>query len=149
MRRFLRVSLVLLSMFGATAIPASAQGGGGEASSGQQASGFELHSNYPNPFNPETTIPFTLYEDLFVDGRPVVVSVQVFNLLQQPVAWPVALDHPSGEVAVRQLEYTSPGDWKAFWDGRDMAGNQVASGMYFVRLTVNGRSKYKRMLVTK
>jgi hypothetical protein len=149
MRRSLRVSFVLLSIFGLTAFPSSAQETGRGGSSGQQASGFELHQNYPNPFNPETTIPFTLHEDLFADGRPVVVSVQIFNLLQQPVAVPVALDHPAGEIRVSQLEYTTPGEHRTFWDGRDRAGNQVASGMYFVRLTVNGRSKYKRMLVTK
>jgi hypothetical protein len=149
MRRIVGVSLVLLSTFGLIATPVSSQGAGGGGSPGQQASGFVLKQNYPNPFNPETTIPFTLFEDLFADGRPVVVSIRIFNLLQQPVAVPVALRHPAGEVRVRQLEYTRPGDHEAFWDGRDAGGNQVASGMYFVRLTVNGRSKYKRMLVTK
>jgi hypothetical protein len=149
MRRTLSVSFVLLSIFGLIACPASTQETGRGVPGGQQASGFELQQNYPNPFNPETTIPFTLYEDLFADGRPVVVSIQIFNLLQQPVAVPVALNHPAGEIRVRRLEYTSPGDHEAFWDGRDRSGSQVASGMYFVRLTVNGRSKYKRMLVTK
>lgn len=156
MRRTLSVSFALLSMIGilALATPAQAQSQGrgqgvGDASSGQQASGFELEQNYPNPFNPETTIPFTLGEELFVSGQPVVVSVSIFNLLQQPIAVPLALRHPAGEIEVQQLEYTSPGYYEAFWDGRDGSGNQVASGVYFVRLTVNGRSQYKRMLVTK
>lgn len=148
MRRFACVSFVLLSMIGLGTFPASAQEVG-SGSSGQQASGFELEQNYPNPFNPETTIPFTLGEDLFANGRPAVVSVIIFNLLQQQVAVPLALRHPSGEVQVSQLEYASPGYYEAFWDGRDAAGNQVASGVYFVRLTVNGRSQFKRMLVTK
>ena len=149
MRRALRVSFVLLTIFGFFATHASAQEAGRE-SSGQATSGFSLESNYPNPFNPETTIPFVLGEDLFVDGRPVVVSMRIYNLLQQPVAAPVALRHPQGgRPALAQLEYTTPGRHEAFWDGRDFGGNQVASGAYFVQLTVNGVSKNMKMFVSK
>lgn len=148
MRRLFGVSFVLLSMF-VLSVPASAQDAGRETA-GQQTSGFSLRPNYPNPFNPETTIPFVLGEDLFVDGRPVVVSMRIFNLLQQPVAVPVALRHPAGnEVSLVQLEYTSPGVHEAFWDGRDFSGNQVASSVYFVQLTVNGVSKHLKMFVSK
>ena len=35
-----------------------------------------------------------------------------------------------------QLEYTSPGRYEAYWDGRDRNGNQVASGVYFVQMLV-------------
>lgn len=148
MRRAFCVSFVLLSML-ALSLPASAQDAGEEAR-GRQTSGFSLESNYPNPFNPETTIPFVLGEDLFVDGRPVVVSMRIFNLLQQPVAAPVALRHPAGNgVPLVQLEYTTPGRHEAFWDGDDFGGNQVASGVYFVQLTVNGVSKHMRMFVSK
>lgn len=112
--------------------------------------GFRLEQNYPNPFNPETTIPFVLGEDLFVDGAPVVVSVRIYNLLQQHIATPVALRHPVGEgVPVLQLEYTAPGRYETRWDGKDRNGRQVASGVYFVRLTVNGVSKLMRMFVAK
>ena len=95
MRRVASVLSVLLSLFVA-AEAVFAQDSGPPASSGQ-ASGFELQQNYPNPFNPETTIPFVLHEGLFVDGRPAVVSVRIFNLLEQLVASPVALGHSSGE----------------------------------------------------
>jgi hypothetical protein len=112
--------------------------------------GFELEQNYPNPFNPETTIPFTLGEELFADGAPVVVSLRIFNLLSQPVAIPVALSHPAGAgVEVRNLEYTQPGRHEAFWDGTDQSGRQVASGIYFMQLTVNGQSVSRRMYVLK
>ena len=99
--------------------------------------------------NEATTIPFTLGEGLFADGRPVTVSIVIFNLLQQQVAVPLALRHPAGDIEVRELEYQTPGYHEAFWNGLDGAGNQVASGVYFVRLTVNGQSQFKRMLVTK
>ena len=111
---------------------------------------FELEQNYPNPFNPETTIPFTLGEELFADGGPVVVTLRIFNLLSQPVAFPVALSHPAGAgVEVRALEYTQPGRHEAFWDGTDQSGRQVASGIYFMQLTVNGQSVSRRMYVLK
>ena len=147
MRRTLGVLFVLLSASGLVT-PASAQEA--EASSGGgQTSGFSLGQNYPNPFNPETTIPFVLGEDLFVPG-PVVVSMRIYNLLQQFVAAPVALRHPSGEgTPLLGLEYLQPGRYEAYWDGRDQNGRQVASGVYFVQLTVNGVSKHRRMFVTK
>lgn len=147
MRRTIGVLSVLLPLFCA-AQALTAQEPGREQSG--QASGFQLEQNYPNPFNPETTIPFTLGEVLFADGRPAVVSVRIFNLLQQVVAHPVAVGHPSGEgVDLVQLEYNQPGRYEAFWDGRDQAGRQVASGMYFMQLTVNGVMRVRRMLVAK
>lgn len=112
--------------------------------------GFELEQNYPNPFNPETTIPFVLGEELFVDGRPAVVSLRIFNIVRQPVAIPVALRHPQGEgLPLLELEYTTPGRYEAFWDGRDQSGREVASGIYFMHLTVNGQSTSKKMWVLK
>ncbi|MDH5760156.1 MAG: hypothetical protein OEZ65_11255 [Gemmatimonadota bacterium] len=148
MRRTIRVLSVLLTLLSATA-SLSAQDRDPVRSTGR-ANGFSLEQNYPNPFNPETTIPFTLGEDLFVDGRPVVVSLRIFNLLQQVVAVPVALGHPSGEgTPVLQLEYGSPGQYEAFWDGLDGSGRQVASGIYFMQLTVNGVSQNRKMYVMK
>lgn len=147
MRRTIGVLLVLLS-FGLVA-PLSAQDRGA-GSAGQQESGFQLEQNYPNPFNPETRIPFLLNEEIFADGRPVVVSMRIYNLLQQEVDAPAALRHPSGDgVPLVQLEYTSPGRYEAYWDGKDRNGREVASGIYFVQLTVKGQSKTMKMFVTK
>ena len=144
MRRTLGVLLVLVSTLG---LPLD-----GEAQArppGNPASGFQLEQNFPNPFNPETTIPFVLNEDLFAEGSPVVVSMYVYNLLQQLVATPMALQHPAGEIAVANLEYTRAGRYEAFWDGRDLNGRQVASGVYYLQLIVNGRRALIRMFVTK
>jgi hypothetical protein len=111
---------------------------------------FELEQNYPNPFNPETTIPFVLGEELFADGGPVIVTVRIYNLLSQPVAYPVALSHPAGAgVELHSLEYAQPGRYEAFWDGTDQSGRQVSSGIYFMQLTVNGQSKVRKMYVLK
>jgi hypothetical protein len=145
MRRISGVLSVLLLLFCA-AEHASAQDIGGRTQN-RQANGFQLEQNYPNPFNPETTIPFTLGEELFVDGRPAVVSIRIFNILTQLVANPVALRHPSGEgVEVDQLEYLQPGRYEAYWDGTDQMGRQVASGIYLMQLSVNGLKPLTRKM---
>lgn len=146
MRRQKRVLFLLLSILGLT-FSASAQQVG---SVGKQDSGFHLEQNYPNPFNPETKIPFVLYEDLFASGKPVVVSIRIFNVLQQFITAPIALSHPRGDgVPVLDLEYPYPGRFEAHWDGRNERGRQVASGNYFVQITVNGKSQVVKMFVTK
>ncbi len=148
MRRTLGVLSVLLVLF-CIAPSLSAQDAGASAQT-KQGNGFQLEQNYPNPFNPETKIPFVLGEQLFADGRPVVVSLRIYNLLQQLVASPVALGHPAGEgVKLLGLEYTQPGRYEAYWDGRDQSGRQVASGIYFMQLTVNGVSTTRKMYVLK
>ena len=146
MRRQCCVFLVLLFLYGLMNT-ASAQVVG---SSGEQENGFYLEQNYPNPFNPETKIPFILNEDLFDDGGSVVVTIRIFNVLQQYIATPTALNHPRGEaVPVTDLEYASPGRFESYWDGRDQVGRHVASGVYFVQLVVDGRSQIRKMFVAK
>lgn len=146
LRRISCVAAVLVSLAAATEA-ASAQD---PPSPSRPGVGFELEGNYPNPFNPETTIRFSLSDELFARGEPVVVTVRVFNLLSQLVAYPVALAHPAGSNAeVRSLEYTQPGRHEVFWDGTDQSGRQVASGIYLLQLTVNGQSGTQKMIVQK
>jgi hypothetical protein len=134
MGRFMSVGVVLLLGFGILSTPVSAQSG-----SGNRDRGFQLEQNFPNPFNPVTRIPFTLREELFEVGKPVVVTVRVYNVLRQLVAVPTALDHPSGNATpVEHLEYATPGRHVAYWDGLDRDGRKVASGIYFVLMWVNG-----------
>ena len=143
-----RVMLLLLLLI--VPVPAVLAQQPGVSPFDRETSGLSLQQNYPNPFNPETTIPFTLGEDLFADGGPVVVSIRIYNMLQQFVASPTALRHPAGEGALLiDLEYTNSGGHEAFWDGFDQNGRQVASGVYFIQLTVGGESRYRRMFVTK
>lgn len=140
------VALLFCLAIGAARASAQAPGTPGRPGGGA----VELGPNYPNPFNPETTIPFTLGEELFGSGQPVVVTIRIFNLLSQLVAYPVALSHPAGAgVEVSALEYTTPGNHEAFWDGNDQSGRQVASGIYLLQLTVNGESRTRKMIVQK
>jgi hypothetical protein len=148
MRRIL--SVLLLSVLFGLAPGISAQGLPDDARpAGEQERGFTLGQNYPNPFNPETRIPFDLGEVLFSEGRTAIVSVRIFNVLQQLVATPTALSHPSGQAPVIDLEYLTPGRYEAFWDGLDQSGREVASGIYFVQMIVNGATDVIRMYVAK
>ncbi len=148
MRRILGV--FLLSVLFGLAPGISAQGTPGDSGlAREQESGFTLGQNYPNPFNPETRIPFDLSEVLFTDGRTAVVSVRIYNVLQQFVGSPIALNHPSGQAPLVDLEYGSPGRYEAYWNGLDQSGREVASGIYFVQLTVNGVTDVRRMYVAK
>ena len=145
LRRAFGVSLAILALVGVR--PLVAQQG---PPAGESPAGFGLEQNYPNPFNPETRIPFVLSDELFVDGRQPVVTIRIFNILQQVIAVPTALRHPLGEgVPVTNLEYPAPGRYEAFWDGTDRNARQVASGIYLMQLTVDGASQTRKMYVTK
>lgn len=74
---------------------------------------FALLQNYPNPFNPSTTVKFALPEA----SR---VTIEVYNLLGQRVTTLVSDAMPAGFHSVK-------------WDGTSGAGQQVGSGVYFVR----------------
>lgn len=113
---------------------------------------FRLEQNYPNPFNSETKIPFVLGETLFKEGKTVTVSLRVYNILDQFVAAPEALRYPGGEgLPLLQLEYSRPGRYEAFWNGRDRTGKPVVSGVYFVRMRIEGRGSASplRMFVNR
>jgi hypothetical protein len=138
MRRSSGVLFVLLAWLGFAGDASAQQDPRGPCE--RPASEFSLEQNYPNPFvaGTATRIPFTLCESLFAEGRLVVVSLQIVNVIQQFVAAPAARNHPAGDVPVVQLEYLQPGRYFAEWDGRDQNGTPVARGIYWVRLTVNG-----------
>ena len=148
MRRTLSVCLLSVLIVGARGIAAQVTPAD-PIPAGEPESGFTLGQNYPNPFNPETRFPFELLESLFSDGRTAIVSVRIFNVLTQFVVSPTALNHPSGQTPLVDLEYVSPGRYEAFWDGRDQFGREVASGIYFVQFTVNGVQELMRVYVAK
>ena len=86
-----------------------------------------LGANYPNPFNPATTIPLT------VPAGTGEVELAIYNLLGQPVrrVWTGPL--PAGE---RELT----------WDGRDAQGQPVAAGVYVYRLQVGEQTRTRKMV---
>ncbi len=87
---------------------------------------FQLEQNFPNPFNPSTTIKFGLPE-------PASVSLEVFNVLGQQVV-----------LLLEQVEKEA-GFHVVYWGGRDRFGQTVASGLYFYRLRAGGHSFFRKM----
>jgi len=85
--------------------------------------------NYPNPFNPSTTIAYELPED-------GLVQLSIYNLKGQLVR--KLLDKPQ-----------SIGAHSVIWDGKDATGTTCSSGMYFYRVSYNGKSITKKMLMMK
>lgn len=88
-----------------------------------------LRGNYPNPFNPETTIGFGLKES-------GIVQLDVFNLKGQKVKTLVQ-------------DYLDPGFHEVVWDGTDSRGNAVGSGVYFYRMQTRDYDGISKMLLLK
>lgn len=126
------------------AVPAAAV-----AQEGQQGA-VELGRNYPNPFNPETTIPFALSEEFFRSGRKPVVSIRIYNILAQLVAIPV-IQGSGEEIQNLELGWNGTGQYTAYWDGRVAGtGSEAASGVYIYQLIIDGRRVFsRRMTVIK
>jgi len=135
------LTLGLISLMPAPAV--------GQEQGGQERPLVKLERNYPNPFNPETTIPFVLSEELWAEGNRPVVSLRIYNVLAQLVAMPVLLGTGEPLVGV-ELEWNGTGNYAAYWDGtvRD-TGREAASGVYVYQITVNGFTASKRMTVIK
>ena len=87
-----------------------------------QPAEFALYPNYPNPFNPTTTIRYSLRQEAHV-------TVSVFNTTGQEIARLVDRREPVGEKQVS-------------WDGKNSAGQDVAGGVYFIRFNADARDKH-------
>ena len=90
---------------------------------------FALADNYPNPFNPETTIKYALPE-------AVDVRLDIYNMLGQMVRTMVA-------------DNQSPGRYVVRWDATDESGNALSTGIYFYRLRAGDFLETKKMLLLK
>ena len=94
----------------------------------------ELLANYPNPFNPETWIPYRLAED-------VVVTLTIYDTVGQVVRT-LNVGH--------QIAAVYEGRPKAiYWNGRNDVGESVASGVYFYALTAGDYSATRKMVILK
>lgn len=142
------VLLLPLVIFGFFLPPAARAQDPGQPRTAVSQKGFRLEQNYPNPANPDTYIPFYLEESLFANGDNRVVSIRIVNILRQLVAIPKAVGHPRGrDVPVNNLRYTEPGRKVAYWDGRDLNGRRVPTGVYYCELVVDGKSDYIKFTV--
>jgi hypothetical protein len=140
MRRMLCVGVVLLPVVAVVQLEAQQLAGPRVTSSAGQGVAMVTDAML--------RIPFTLQEEDFEGGRPAVVSIRIRNLLGQLVAIPLAVGHPGGSVSIEDLEYPTPGQKEAIWDGVDRNGHRAASGVYLLELVVNGvRAPPQRIVV--
>ena len=93
-----------------------------------------LLANYPNPFNPETWIPYHL-------ANPSHVRITIYNI-RGSIVRRLDLGHQ------REGYYTSQ-NRAAYWDGRNQLGELVASGIYFYTLSTGDFTTTRRMLIVK
>ncbi len=90
---------------------------------------FRLNQNYPNPFNPETFIVYEL-------PSAIDVTLDVYNALGQKIATLADGEQQAGRHRIR-------------WNGKDDAGRQAASGVYFYRLKTDQSISVKKMLLLR
>jgi len=88
-----------------------------------------LHPNYPNPFNPSTTISYSL-------GSASSVDIAIYNTRGQKV---------------RQLYSgtSAAGEHSLLWDGKDDAAREMGSGLYFCRIVTPGYAATRKMMMLK
>lgn len=90
---------------------------------------FRLAQNYPNPFNAGTTIAYIL-------ASQSEVELAIYDI--------------TGRMVTRLVNgVQDAGTHEIVWNGTDSQGNEVASGMYFYKLTTDGQSTVKRMALLK
>mgnify|MGYP005665968593 CR=1 FL=1 len=91
---------------------------------------YALMNNYPNPFNPSTTIGFAL-------PKKDIVSLEVYNILGQKVT-----------TLLQNVEYNA-GVHKVVWNGTNQFSQSVTSGVYLFRIKTKSFVQTKRMLLLK
>jgi hypothetical protein len=107
----------------------------------------ELKENYPNPFFPATTIPFTISSEVCARGHQPVVSLKVYNVLVQVVAIPTLGVGSSERVDSLRLRCAQ---YRAFWDGKYLDGKREAiTGVYYYQLTVDGERFTRKMIAQR
>ena len=93
-----------------------------------------LYANYPNPFNPETWIPYQLATDADVTLRIYAVNGELIRTLALGA-------QAAGIYETRRRA--------AYWDGRNAFGESVASGLYFYSLSAGDFTATRKMLIVK
>ena len=93
-----------------------------------------LIANYPNPFNPETWIPYQL-------AKPSEVRITIYDTRGTIIR---QLD-----LGYQRAAYYTDRSHAAYWDGRNEIGEPVASGIYFYTLTAGEFTATRKMLIRK
>lgn len=93
-----------------------------------------LLQNFPNPFNPDTWIPFVLGEDADVTLNVFDISGRLIRRL---------------DLGVHQAGVYTKRDRAIYWDGRNTNGEQVSSGVYFYQLTAGDFNAIRKMVIVK
>ena len=93
-----------------------------------------LFQNFPNPFNPETWIPYTLAHD-------ASVNIRIYDIQGQLVRQMGLGQQPAGSYLTREAA--------AYWDGKDQLGEAVSSGVYFYTLKADTFQATRRMVIVK
>ena len=93
-----------------------------------------LLANYPNPFNPETWIPYQL-------AKSADVVLTIYDMNGQLIRRLTVGQQAAGMYQSRSRA--------AYWDGRNQLGESVASGLYFYTLTADDFTATRRMLILK
>jgi hypothetical protein len=97
------------------------------------ASGTQLMGNYPNPFNPHTSVAFSVGQDS-IFGSHVIITI--YNIKGQRVRTLVD-------------EVYMPGDYNVVWDAQDDNSREVRSGVYLYRMSTGGYEEVRRMVLLK
>ncbi len=95
--------------------------------------GTQLIGNYPNPFNPSTSVSFSV-------ANPSDVSIDIYNVKGQLVKNLYNSFVPANKVNQRI---------DVLWKGRDNKGQAVASGVYYTKMTAGKHTEFKKMLMMK
>ena len=107
---------------------------GNNAPTGTSPSKMALLANYPNPFNPETWIPYQL-------SKSADVTLTIYNM-RGVVVRQLKLGHqPAGAYLSRSRAI--------HWDGRNSIGEKVATGVYFYTLAAGDFTATRKMLIRK
>lgn len=93
-----------------------------------------LLQNFPNPFNPDTWIPFVLAQE-------AVVTLHIFDISGRLVR--------RLELGIHQAGVYKKRERAIHWDGRNTNGVRVASGVYFYQLTAGDFNATRKMVIVK
>ena len=91
---------------------------------------------YPNPFNPSTSINYTIPKVISTKGRNLNTQLIIYDIL-------------GNEIITLVNEEKTSGKYNVSWSGLNNSGNAVSTGVYFARLSVNNQFKNVKLMLLK